>query len=104
MDQLLVAIQVVADLEAKLQLTEPWTDNHPEYRVTLDYLQQRDYHRALDKLQRLVVQRLFELSKANLSGMGNNIFCCIRKPSANIYFISCRLLASHYYLEGAQDS
>lgn len=34
------------------------------------YMHQRQYHRALDKLEQLVVQRLFELSKANVMGMG----------------------------------
>lgn len=74
MAQLLVAVQSVESLEAKLQITEPWTENHSEYKATLGYIQQRDYHRVLDKIQRLVVQRLFELSKANVMGMGTSIF------------------------------
>jgi hypothetical protein len=69
MAQLLVAVQSVESLEAKLQITEPWTENHSEYKATLGYIQQRDYHRILDK-----IQRLFELSKANVMGMGTSIF------------------------------
>ncbi|KAF7970980.1 hypothetical protein HWV62_22471 [Athelia sp. TMB] len=70
MDQQLVAIRAVADLEAKLGITTRWTPDHPEYRATVDYMRQRDYHRALDSIQQLVVQRLFELLKANMSGLG----------------------------------
>ncbi|KAF7976603.1 hypothetical protein HWV62_6100 [Athelia sp. TMB] len=71
MEQQLVAIRAVTDLEAKLGITGGrWTVDHPEYIATRQYMQQREYHRALDKIQQLVVQRLFELSKANLSGMG----------------------------------
>lgn len=74
MDQQLVAIRAVTDLEAKLGLTARWTPDHPEYRETIDYMRQRDYQRALDQIQQLVVQRLFELSKANLSGLGKSFY------------------------------
>ncbi|KAF7976738.1 hypothetical protein HWV62_5710 [Athelia sp. TMB] len=70
MDQQLVAIRAVNDLEAKLGITTRWTPAHLEYRDTINYMRQRDYHRALDSIQQLVVQRLFELSKANMSGLG----------------------------------
>lgn len=71
---MLVAIHAVADLETKLELAEPWVENHPEYVATVQYIRQRDYHRALNKIQRLIVQRLFEVLKANLSGMGLSFF------------------------------
>ncbi|KAF7964652.1 hypothetical protein HWV62_4415, partial [Athelia sp. TMB] len=71
MDQHLVAIRAVTDLEAKLGLIGArWTHEHPDFIATLEYMRQREYHRALDKIQQLVVQQLFELSKANLSGLG----------------------------------
>lgn len=74
MEQQLVAIHAVTDLEAKLEITGGrWTHDHPEYIATREYMVQREYHRALDKIQQLVVQRLFELSKANLSGMGKHL-------------------------------
>lgn len=72
-NQILVAIRAVSELEAKLELTEPWTPTHPEYKATLEYIHQRDYHHTLDTIQWLVIQRLFEVSKANLSGMGKCI-------------------------------
>lgn len=87
MDQVLVAIRSVADLESKLQITEPWTENHPEYKTTFAYLQQRDYHRVLNKLQQLVVQRLFELSKANVMGMGMPLISFNSQVFSNILLL-----------------
>ncbi|KAK7676309.1 hypothetical protein QCA50_020726 [Cerrena zonata] len=60
----------VNDLEAKLGLTVLWTIEHPKYQETLRYLRKREFHRALDRVQALIVQRLFEMSKAGMSGTG----------------------------------
>lgn len=59
-------------LEVKLNIPEGerWHADHPKYRDTLKYISQRRYHRAIDKLHKLVVQRLFELHKMNLSATG----------------------------------
>lgn len=70
MDEALLAIRAISDLETKLQLSVRWVEDDPEYKATLEYIRLRDYHRALDSIQRLVVQRLFEVARANLSGMG----------------------------------
>lgn len=37
-------------------------------------MSQREYHRALDNLQRLVVLRLFELHKLNISQTGKHFY------------------------------
>ncbi|KZT26423.1 hypothetical protein NEOLEDRAFT_1198259 [Neolentinus lepideus HHB14362 ss-1] len=79
LDQLMVSIAAVGDLEQKLEIAERWTDAHPEYRKTLEYLRTRDFHRALDRLQQLVIQRLFELQKANMAGMGYKMRMSIGK-------------------------
>ena len=47
-----------------------WTPATPEYIETLKYLRERKYHRALNKLQRLLVLRMFELSKLNVAKTG----------------------------------
>ena len=70
LNNLTVAMREVSDLEAKLGLTVSWTPRDSKYQETLRYLRKREFHRALDRLQGLVVQRLFELSKANMSGTG----------------------------------
>ncbi|KAG0696301.1 hypothetical protein DFH29DRAFT_813166 [Suillus ampliporus] len=70
MDVLLVNICTVADLEERLGIKDRWTDDQPDYRKALGYRKTHKFRHALDKLQQLVVQRLFELSKANMSGTG----------------------------------
>lgn len=70
MEQANIAIRTVADLETRLMLKHPWVEDTPEYQDTVKYMQQRTFHRTLNKLEQLVVQRLFELSKANVVGMG----------------------------------
>ena len=46
----------------------------PEFQHASDYLRIRTYQRAVDKLEGLVVQRLFELTKANVSQTGASFF------------------------------
>ncbi len=64
-----IAIRSVNDLELKLDVTEAWTPQHPKYQETLRYMHKRQFHRALDNVQQLVVQRLLEMTKVNASGM-----------------------------------
>jgi len=71
MDKMMVAIDAVHDLEVKLNIKQTWTEDDPEYQDAAWYLQHRDFHHALDCVQQLVVQRLFEMSKANIAGIGN---------------------------------
>ncbi|OSD08236.1 hypothetical protein PYCCODRAFT_1441222 [Trametes coccinea BRFM310] len=71
-DELALAIQAVGDLEAKLEIDQPWTPAHPRYQETLSRIRHREFHCTLDKVQQLVMQRLFELSKANMSGMAHH--------------------------------
>ncbi|KAI0771436.1 hypothetical protein BC629DRAFT_1531885 [Irpex lacteus] len=73
------AIQAVNDLELKLDLHETWTPHHPQYQETLRYMRTRRFHRALDEIQRLVVQRLLEMTKANASGMSYKLRTSIGK-------------------------
>ena len=60
----------IAGLEIQLQLDDPWTPTHPAYIRTEQYIATHKYQKALRTLQRLVVQRLFELHKMNLAGTG----------------------------------
>ena len=57
------------------------SEDEPEYQTTLWYIQQHDYHCTLDKLQQLVIQWLFKLSKANVIGMGK----LLQLQTTNIY-------------------
>ncbi|KAG1748442.1 uncharacterized protein EDB91DRAFT_1235729 [Suillus paluster] len=71
LDGLMICICVVADLEERLGIKERWTPQHPEYLSVLEWIRSHNFQCALDKLQQLVVQRLLELAKANLSGTGH---------------------------------
>ena len=42
----------------------------PEYMDTLKYLHERKYQRALNKLHRLLILRMFELSRLNVAKTG----------------------------------
>ncbi|KAK7689644.1 hypothetical protein QCA50_007437 [Cerrena zonata] len=61
-------LQEVIELEVQFQIPKRWVPGDPEYMEALKYIAERKYTRALDRLQQLVVQRLFELHKMNLSG------------------------------------
>ncbi|KAJ7602581.1 hypothetical protein FB45DRAFT_1046877, partial [Roridomyces roridus] len=61
---------VLADLERELNITTRWTVEHPSYKAAQKEARWLEYQRALDRLELLVVERLFELTKMNQSGTG----------------------------------
>ncbi|KAG1851168.1 hypothetical protein F4604DRAFT_1934181 [Suillus subluteus] len=67
---LLINVRAVGDLEEKLGIAKTWTEANPDYISTMEYMRSHKFRQVLDNLQRLVVQRLFELSKANMAGTG----------------------------------
>ncbi|KIY44308.1 hypothetical protein FISHEDRAFT_23663, partial [Fistulina hepatica ATCC 64428] len=54
-------------MEVKMGINVRWQPGDVQYRDTLKYVVERCYHHALDNLQCLVIQRLFELQRMNLS-------------------------------------
>ncbi|KAI9064712.1 hypothetical protein FKP32DRAFT_1611038 [Trametes sanguinea] len=64
--QKVLTLEVTA-LEVKLGVKVRWQPGDADYTRVLDYIAERKYHRALGRLQRLVVQRLFELHRMNLA-------------------------------------
>jgi len=98
-DEMVVAIDAVHDLEVKLDIERMWTEDDPEYQDTARYLRHQDFHRALNCVQQLVVQRLFEMSKANIAGIGNRFLSSF----LNIFALfSTRLQNAYIYLEGLE--
>lgn len=63
-------LREVLELEYQMGITKRWTTTTVEYIETVRYISERRYHQALNNLQRLVMLRLFELHKLNLSGVG----------------------------------
>ncbi|KZP03987.1 hypothetical protein FIBSPDRAFT_968521 [Athelia psychrophila] len=58
------------NLELRLGILESWTPNSEEYQETARLVAIREYQRALDTLEGLVVARIFELASMNRAGMG----------------------------------
>ncbi|KAG1767336.1 hypothetical protein EV702DRAFT_980110, partial [Suillus placidus] len=56
-----------------------WTPECPEYMTALKYFHERRFVRVVEELEGLVVQCLFELSKANLAGTGYKMHKYISK-------------------------
>lgn len=72
--QRLVVRQVaVQTLELKLDIGRTWHPSDEKYKQVEHYLNNRKFHQALNRLQSLIVQRLFELQKANVPGLSRNI-------------------------------
>ena len=63
----------VVEMEVKMAITARWQPSSPEYINAVQYLERRKYEKALDHLQKLVVQRLFELHRMNQSRNGMSI-------------------------------
>ncbi|KAJ7113683.1 hypothetical protein C8R43DRAFT_1091391 [Mycena crocata] len=64
------SLAVVQDLEYRLRITPRWVHGSSEWEATEKLVQNRRYQRALDHLEGLVVARMFELTKVNMSGTG----------------------------------
>ena len=57
-------------LEKLHDITKRWLPSTPEWKDAAVYMEIHDYQKALDKLEGLVVQQLFELTKMGLAGTG----------------------------------
>ena len=51
-------------------ITRTWEPTDEEYQQTVKYIATEKYQQALARLQRLVIQRLFELHKLNFAQTG----------------------------------
>lgn len=65
---------VVQELEEKMGITHRWKIGSSEWRAAAKLVVNRKYQLALDNLESLVVARIFELSKMNMSGTGKTSF------------------------------
>lgn len=64
------ALNKVQNLEIKLDVRNRWTPDFPEWDRAAHMVTKREYQRCLDKLEGLVVQRIFEMTKMNMSQTG----------------------------------
>lgn len=84
-----IAHSDVVQMELRLGITRRWDSTDREYLEALKYTQERKYHRALDKVHELVVHRLFELQRMNVSGLGKKLSGLVmyRFPHTNGYLL-----------------
>ncbi|KAG9090732.1 hypothetical protein FS749_000325 [Ceratobasidium sp. UAMH 11750] len=83
MNQLFTVQQAVADFEEKHNISIPWTRSMKEWTDAEDIRRNRDLQRCIDDLERLSVQRIFELSRAGLRGLGYKLRMHIMKAVNN---------------------
>ena len=62
--------ELVCQYEEDRGIQARWTPSMQEYKDSLVILSHRTYRRALDELERLFVQRLLELTKLGMNGVG----------------------------------
>jgi hypothetical protein len=60
--------------EEEHSLQERWVPDSEIYKETQKLLVERSYRRAVDNLERLVVQRLFELTKLGMNSVGTSSY------------------------------
>lgn len=70
LDTLLVLQATAHDYESKLGISERWTEDSPDWVRASKSKVESGYDAAIDKLESLVVARVFELSKMNHAGTG----------------------------------
>jgi hypothetical protein len=72
-DTLKIAVKslgAMQDLELRLRITMWWEPGSDTWVKAAKMVSKRHYQRTLDQLQGLVVARMFELLKVNMSGTG----------------------------------
>lgn len=66
----MAALSNVETLERILNIQVQWTPDSLEYKATLEKTRLRDYMRAVDRLELLLLGRMLELSKVHSVGTG----------------------------------
>ncbi|KAJ7902392.1 hypothetical protein B0H13DRAFT_2274934 [Mycena leptocephala] len=64
------ALDAVQDLEVRLGVAARWVPEDKNWVAAAELVCKRRYQRALDNLERLIISRMFELTKCNMSGTG----------------------------------
>ncbi|KAJ3736164.1 hypothetical protein DFJ43DRAFT_1129763 [Lentinula guzmanii] len=57
-------------LERRLELKEPWTEDSEEWKKAEEMFKNHSYRKAVNRLEGLIVARIFELSKMHMAGTG----------------------------------
>ncbi|KAF8202827.1 hypothetical protein K438DRAFT_2102387, partial [Mycena galopus ATCC 62051] len=76
-------LEAVHELEEKLEISGRWTPESPKWAVTVAEIKQKKYQKALDAVELLVVERIFELTKINQSQTGKHFLIFWSKAVRN---------------------
>ncbi|KAF8157569.1 hypothetical protein K438DRAFT_1777209 [Mycena galopus ATCC 62051] len=63
-------LELVQDLELKLGVEERWTSTSLEWMVASDSIRNHKYQEAINEIEKIIVQRLLEMTKIHASGTG----------------------------------
>lgn len=91
----------VLQTEEMLHISKRWSPLDPGYIKAVKYMNQRKYQQCLEKLHKLIIQRLFELHKMNISQTGKHSLCIFYK-SLNAH--EPRIQDENSYLKSITDS
>lgn len=69
-------LNAVEHFERVNNIAQRWTPDHPDYVASVQYVKHRAFIRVVEELEGVIVQRLFELAKANLASTGR--FLCLK--------------------------
>lgn len=83
-------LESVQELERLLEIGDRWTLGSPKWMDTVVEIKKRKYQLALDALELLIVERIFELPKMNQSQTGTCSSCYVT------------LLIYYYRIQNAQ--
>jgi hypothetical protein len=75
----------VQQLEEKLEIKTRWTPLDADWRAASDLVGKRCYQRCLDTLEGLIVSRMFELTKMNMSHTGKCLNLCQRRDCLTMH-------------------
>jgi hypothetical protein len=92
---------VVQDLEMKLGVTSRWLPDCQEWQMAAVMAGKCRYQRCLDDLEGLIVSRMFELTKMNMSQTGEYIFFCTFHQLTKVF---CRVQTSETYSYSSASS
>ncbi|KAF8185590.1 hypothetical protein K438DRAFT_1907690 [Mycena galopus ATCC 62051] len=70
LEQQAKALAAVQDLEVRLGVETRWVAGDKRWVAAAELVRKHRYQRALDNLERLIISRMFELSKCNMAGTG----------------------------------
>ena len=73
------ALEVVQDLEIHLGIQMRWRVDDDNWATAATLVQNRRYQHAIDELEGLIIARMFELTKVNMSDTGAFPLCSIPK-------------------------